>query len=149
MPLDEGAAELREVAVRLRATGQVGLRTVMARNIRVATLPAADRVRRSALATLPRSGGLNEWVADSVLRTSVTTGARTAGVALRMRKTGHDLKAIDAGIARHPVYGNPKNWAVTHVHPGFFTTPLEAMKPEVTAACVAAMREAAVMAGFH
>lgn len=149
MALDAGAAELREVAVRLRATGQVGLRTVMARNIRIATAPAADRVRESARTTLPHTGGLNEWVAEAVIKTSVTTGARTAGVALRMRKTGHDLKAINAGIVRHPVYGNTKVWAVTHVTPGFFDKPLEAMKPEVTAACVAAMREAALMAGFH
>ena len=145
----EGAAELREVAVRLRETGQLGLKLAMTRNIRAATLPAADKVRASALSTLPRTGGLNEWVAESVLRTSVTTGARTAGVALRMRKTGHDLKAIDAGIARHPVYGNTRNWAVTHVPPGFFTKPLEAMQPAVTAACILAMREAAAMAGFH
>lgn len=148
MPI-EGGAELREVAVRLRATGMVGLQRRMYRNIRLATAPAAERVRASAMSTLPRGGGLNEWVASAVIRTSVTSGPRTAGVTLRMRKTGHDMKAIDAGVVRHPVYGNTKAWAVTDVQPGFFTKPLEAMRPEVTAACVLAMREAAAEAGFR
>jgi hypothetical protein len=149
MALEAGAAELREVAVRLRATGQVGLQRRMYRNIRLATAPAAERVRASAMASLPREGGLNEWVAESVIKTSVTSGVRSAGVTLRMRKTGHDLKKINEGVVRHPVYGNTKVWAVTNVQPGFFTRPLEAMRPEVTAACVAAMREAALEAGFR
>lgn len=149
MAIEDGAAELRIVALRMRAAGEVELKRAMFRNIRLATLPAAGRVRQSAIDTLPRSGGLNEWVASSVIKTSVTTGVRTAGVTLRMRKSGHDLKSIDAGIARHMVYGNPKVWATTQVKPGFWTEPLKAMKPEVTAACVLAMRQVAAEAGFR
>jgi hypothetical protein len=52
----EGGADLRAVSLRLRATGQVGLKRAMFRNIRLATAPAAARVRQSALSTLPKDG---------------------------------------------------------------------------------------------
>ena len=148
MPL-QGGSDLRNVALRLEATGQVGLKRAMYRNLRAATAAAPERVRQSALDTLPKTGHLNEWVADAVIKTTISRGVRSAGVSLRMRKTGHDLPAINAGLVRHPVYGQRKVWAYTRVTPGFFTKPLEGMRPEVTAACIAAMRQAAIEAGFR
>jgi hypothetical protein len=145
----EGGAELREVAVRLKLAGEVDLRKQMMRNIRVATLPARAAVRASAMETLPKEGGLNAWVAQATTRTSVLTGARTAGVVIRVSKRGHDMKDIDAGTVRHPVYGNRGTWVAQSVTPGFASKPLKALSPAVGAACLVAMRETAAAAGFH
>lgn len=149
MPMVEGASELRAVSVRLKEAGLVDLRKEMNAKIRAATLPVRPMVRASALQVLPKRGGLNVWVAKATTRTSVLTGAKTAGVVVRVSKRGHDMKDIDAGQVRHPVYGNRKKWAAQTVPAGFATTPMKKMAPVVGAACVKAMRETAAAAGFH
>jgi len=145
----EGGAELREVALKLTAAGQVELRRAMYRNIRIATLPARPAIRTSAMEMLPRSGGLNAWVAKATTRTSILTGTRTAGVVVRVTKKGHVMKDIDAGNVRHPVYGNRDAWVGQSVPAGFASTPMKALAPAVGAACLVAMRETAAAAGFH
>lgn len=151
MALDATGLEFREAALELRAA-DVALMPVARKRIAAIGAPAVARVKQSALSTLPKGGQpipLNEWVASASIKTITMYGARTAGVAIRARKTGHDLAAIDAGIVRHPTYGNRKAWATTNVQPGFFTRPLEAMEPIATALFLAAMTETAAIAGFH
>lgn len=110
------------------------------------TAPSPELIRREALETLPKTGGANVWVADAVTKVTVQTGARSAAATVRTRKTGHDLRSIDAGKLRHPTYGQPKpvKWGMTPVRPGFFTRPLELrVKPAVTIAMRAAQVETA------
>lgn len=145
----EGGAQLRETALRLKAAGNVELWKQAQKKIRLATAPARPAIRASARANLPRSGGLNEWVASASVTTSILTGARTAGVRIRVRKKGHDMSDLDKGVVRHPLYGNRSYWYTTQVPPGFASRPLNAMKPAVAAACMLAMRETAAAAGFH
>jgi len=140
---------LSEVAAKLKAADAT-LWKATRRNFVVAVAPARPAIRASARATLPRRGGLNEWVAKSSITTSVLTGTRTAGVRLRVRKGGHDLADLDRdGTVRHPVFGNRQVWASQQVPSGFASQPVERLRPEITAACLAAMREAAAVAGFH
>lgn len=154
MPI-EGASELRAVSVRLKEAGLVDLRKEMNKKIRVATLPARPAIRASALATLPKRGGLNAYVAQATTTTSVLTGLKTAGVVVRVkrrnRRTGkpNDMKDMDAGDIRHMVFGNPRVWAAQSVPAGFATKPMQKLAPAVGAACVVAMRETAAAAGFH
>ena len=136
------------LAARLRAGGPA-LRRAARRNAVIVANPAVAAVRASARANLPKRGGLNEWVAGGRYTVSVLTGPRTAGVAIRGTKSGHDLRTIDrTGRVRHPVYGNRSAWATTQVQPGYFTRPLKAMHPVLRVAFLAAMREAADVAGF-
>lgn len=148
MALDPTAAEFRAAALELKAAEQ-SLMPLARRNIRAATAPAAEAVRRSAMETLPHTGGLNQWVADASVKTGILTGPRTAGVRIVARKTGHDLPAVEAGTVRHPVYGHRNAWAETQVRPGFFSTPLQELAPAVELACMAVMTEASRVAGFH
>jgi hypothetical protein len=139
---------LREVAVRLKEA-DAALWKITRRNLVVAVAPARPAIRASARESLPQRGGLNEWVAKSSITTTVLTGSRTAGVRLRVRKSGHDLADLDqGGVVRHPVFGNRDAWVSQQVPPGFATRVVERMRPEITAACLAAMREAAAVAGF-
>lgn len=143
----------REVALRLKAA-DVELWKATQKNIRVATAPARPAVRAFARATLPKRGGLNEWVASAAVTTSILTGARTAGVAVRVKKRGHDMKDLDqTGVVRHPVFKSPRNpnppWVSQQTNAaGFATRPLMALRPAVSVACYEAMRQAAAVAGF-
>lgn len=145
----EGGAELREVAIRLKAAGDVELWKTLQRNIRVATAPARPAIRAEARATLPKRGGLNEWVAGSSITTGILTGRHTAGVKVTVRKRSHNARMIDRGVVRHPLFGNRDHWYTTQVQPGFASRPLNALRPAVAAACMVAMRETAAAAGFH
>lgn len=148
MALDPTAASFRNAALELKAANR-SMYLVARRNIRLIASPAIQAVRQSALDTLPKAGGLNQWVADATIKTSILTGPRTAGVAIRARKTGHDLPRINAGVARHPVFGNRNAWSTTYVTPGFFTKPLDALEPRVTLLMVTSMNETSRIAGFH
>lgn len=61
----------------------------------------------AALAALPRRGGLNAWVAS---RLTARARARAMGSGVNARVTvtraGADIRALNQGRARHPVYGH-------------------------------------------
>lgn len=86
-------------------------------------------IRRRALTTLPKGGGLNKWVAATRITAQVKLSGRSAGVRLRggRNSTGSrsDIRAIDRGRVRAPTYGrrNPNSWHTVKVPAGFFTRP--------------------------
>lgn len=105
------------------------------------TAPAVRKaIKAEALATLPKRGGLNEWVAAAKVKAKTTITGERINVHLsagRDSKGGRsDLKRIDAGKVRHPAWGRRSkgSWSVTTVAPGFFTRPATDPKPWVTAA---------------
>lgn len=141
----EGGADLRSVSLRLKAAGEVGLKREMYAAIRLATKPAKDAVRASALATMPHGGGANKQIAAKKIISSTLTGPNTAGVRLRMK----DQSRLNAGLLLHPRFGDRSKWFATNVPPGFWTTPLVAMRPQVTLACLIAVRNTSRIAGFN
>lgn len=171
MEVNDPSVEFRALSVRLKAAEEA-LIPLVRRNIRVAVAPVPSAVQAEARSTLPKSGGANEWVAGSQfsVRTSISTKA-AAGVSLRMtqpnaevsqkraraRAAGknykgsarHNLAAINAGVLRHPDFGNRESWSNTAVRPGFFDRPVKAAQPAVSVACMAALREVAAIAGYH
>lgn len=86
-------------------------------------------IRRRALATLPKSGGLNRWVAKTRISNKVKLSGR--GVSIRLqggRKSGTgeaDMRRLDMGTVRHPSWGRRGRgqWHVQRVTKGFFTEP--------------------------
>lgn len=156
----EGADQLRALALELRAAGQVELLREMRFAMEAAAQPAERAIRQSAEDQLPHGGGLNQFIASSNFRTSVLTGVRTAGVQLRVSKPGgakgkHDLTAFDNGQFRHPVFADSAKqtrgqwkWVPQYVAPGFASKPVEALVPLITVACLEAMDEVAIAAGF-
>lgn len=146
-----GEADIARVAAEVRRLGNG--RTIpnqMAQRIRRAVPPIRKAVRASALSTLPAGGGLGAWVAAAGVRASVRRGPRSAGVSLvsgRKSQGGRsDLRGIDRGATRHPLYGNRGHWYAQAVQPGFFTKAVEgdgldAFRKEVDAAVGEAVRE--------
>jgi hypothetical protein len=139
----------------LRATGQSGLKRNINTAMRAATVPARQAVRDKLLEVMPKSGGLNEWLARSQITSTVLTGANTAGVVVRGRKAGHDLKAANYGTIRHPTrsgpafkYTNEELWRVTHVPAGWWEEALRPFGASIRTALTVAMNETAREAGF-
>lgn len=125
-----GAGDLARLAGRLKAEGHGALRLELMRGIRNAAKRAIPDVTNSALHTLPRTGGLNTRVASQVI--SVRSSYAGSGARVRLQGQGmKELRDIDAGRVRHPVWGNRKRWAAQNVTPGFFTNPIVKRAPDI------------------
>lgn len=121
-----GSEKIRLVAKALRHLGTD--RTILneaAKNIRKAAPSIRDAIRASAKSNLPKRGGLNVWVSKASIRVRVLRTGRRAGISLVVgRNSAHgrtDIKRIDAGVTRHPLWGNRKHWYAQSVTPGFAT----------------------------
>lgn len=107
-----------------------------------------EKVRASALATLPGGGGLNRWVAVSRITSSAAVvPGRGAGVRLRMGRHStsaqSDIAAINRGRLRHPAWGRRfrGQWFTQAVRPEFFSRPIKE-SPEWSEAIDRAVSEA-------
>lgn len=127
-----GADQLADVARRLKEAGDGELRKELLRGIRNEAKPLVKAVKDSVDEYLPNSGG----AADAVRRSSFGVRSRLSGknAGVRIVGTGRQVRAlrrIDAGILRHPVFGNQQAWVAQRIRPGFFSEPMEAGKGPV------------------
>lgn len=155
------AAGLRRLAVQQKAIGERGLINKTRRELNKAAQPAREAVPAMERAVLPKSGGLNEWVASTPVRISMLTGAKTAGVMLRQSRKGsprpHDLRRMnDQGLVRHPTrtgrhfsQEDRDIWRTTDIPSGFWENALIPVKVKVTAAMLGVLHEAGYEAGFR
>lgn len=136
-----GAEQMARLGVELRAAGLEGkvFRRRLLASIRAAAAPAPAAAKASARATLPKGGGLNDYIASSRIGVRNRLTGKGVGVRIVATKGDHDLQALDEGTARHPVFGNRKVWAANPVTPGWFTKPLEETSPRVTTGVLAAI----------
>ena len=110
------------------------------RGLSKATPKVRKAIRASALATLPKRGGLNKWVAKAAVKARTTVTGDGINVHLSAGRDSargrSDLKRIDAGRVRHPAWGRRGrgSWSVTSVEPGFFTKPATDPTPWLEAA---------------
>lgn len=121
-----GAEKIRLVAQALRHLGTD--RTILneaAKEIRAAAPNLRAAIRDNAVAILPKRGGLNRWVAAASIRVRVLRSGRKAGISLVVgRDSVHgrtDIARIDAGVTRHPLWGQRRHWYPQTVTPGFAT----------------------------
>lgn len=114
----------------LKEAGEKDLQRELTKSIRLATKPAKDAAKASALAVLPHRGGLARLIASSRVTNLVKKGSRSAGVQIKAA-SGHDIKSMDEGRLRHLTFGH-KPWVQQAVTPGWFTTPIAALAPDIT-----------------
>lgn len=143
-----GADERQLVAVAkaLREAKDKGLNKAMRQAVNAAVAPAQDAVRAGARSDLPRRGGLADRVAGSKFRTQRQAG-RAPGFTMIMRlpKKGGavDLRAMNRGRLRHPVFGNRGTWVTQNVPAGWFEAALAPVKAKVAEDLTAAVRDMA------
>jgi hypothetical protein len=118
-----GAAELRYVARLVERQRVAGLKKELAAAQRRAFAPLLPAIRAEA-ATLPSGYAptMARTVRLSVRRRGLET---TAEVYARGRRRERDVRSIDAGRLRHPLFGNRGNWYTTRVRPGFVDRPVK------------------------
>lgn len=99
------------------------------KEIRKAAVPVRKAIRARALATLPKRGGLNAWVAKASVIASIKLSSTRASIKLKgsrkSTKNKADLKRLDAGRVRAPSWGHrtKNSWHSQSVTPGYFTQP--------------------------
>ena len=106
---------------------------VMVKELRKEIRRPVPKVRKAikarALATMPRRGGLNRWVAAIRITARIKLSGRAAGVSLKGGRNSlgarSDMRRIDKGRVRAPSWGRRTrgNWHNTDVPAGFFTEP--------------------------
>jgi hypothetical protein len=88
------------------------------------------KIKKSAIDTLPKRGGLNKWAASTRVTLRIRASGRAAGVTVvggRNSSGGRsDVNALDRGRVRAPSWGRrgPGSWHSQAVPPGFFTNPV-------------------------
>ncbi len=127
-----GAEDLEAVAKRLKQAGSGELRKELLRGIRQTNKPTIADIRASARDRLPHGGGL----ADIVARSSIGTRTRLSGknVGVEIKGTSgrlRNLRNLNAGRLRHPLFGNRKHYYEQPVEPGFFDDPIEKRADEI------------------
>lgn len=143
----EGSKQLAALIKRVKVAGSPpAIKRDLYRELSAASKPLPDKVRAHALATLPRRGGLGEWIAASEIKTSRRTSGLSAAVRITARRKKHggkgsDLVYIDRGTIRHPVHGRRTAWVAQRVRAGWFTDPLRASAPAVRAQLVRVIRD--------
>lgn len=133
MPVDiqvYGVGQLEDIGRRLKESGDKGLRRDLLRGINRALKPAKAKVKAAALRELPQGGGLNRVVASSRIGSRTRTAGRNPAVFLTGKKSGHDLRSIDRGRLRHPVFGRPP-WVNQEVKPGWWSQTLAGEVPTI------------------
>lgn len=148
------ADKIRLVAQALRHLGTD--RTIIneaAKNIRKAAPGLRKAIRDSAQANLPKRGGLNRWVAAASILIKVLRTGRRAGVTLTVgRDSAHgrtDIKRIDAGVTRHPLFGNRRRWYPQPVTPGFATNVMNTEAADQLRAATEAALDTAIEQVLH
>lgn len=150
--MDDGAVRFRAAARALNDNPDRALKRELYKEFRRVGQPLGKQIIAEGSAELPHRGGLADRVAAAKLAQSNSTSGRTVGVTLRFKTLpnaagqSYDLKTMDEGEIRHPVFARPgvkKVWRVTHVQPGAFTKPFEAGKDEAAEAVITAMETVA------
>ena len=122
----KGAEDLEKLARALKQVGDGALRRELLRTIRSATKPIVQAVKDSARETLPSSGGFAALIAKS--RVSSLTRLSGKQVGVRIKATNQrNIRALNSGRLRHPLFGNKDHWYTQTVPAGWFTKPIEAM----------------------
>jgi len=96
-------------------------------------------------AALPRRGGLAaEFQATTTARTTAKSG-KWAGVSIKFRSKGHDVRTLTGKRLRHPVFGNRNVWVTQTkgVDPTVFVGKFDEQEPEVLKAVLDVMNEVA------
>jgi hypothetical protein len=109
-----GDKQLAEIGARLRAAGDVEITRVVRRTIQAAAKPLIPIIQESARESLPKAGGMNNYVARRRPRTQVKFGVRSAAVRITYRGKG---APSDNGPWRHPVFGHRDRWVPQEYKP--------------------------------
>lgn len=106
-------------------------RKVLLAAIRKPMKNTVRKMKDNAGDKLPQAGGFADEVRTTKIGVRTRTQGKSAGVRLHAKLPGRDLRNIDRGRLRHPVFGNRSNWVTQSVVPRTFSEPFEDSRDEV------------------
>lgn len=123
-----GHEKFRQLTRQIAAAGndKRRWRAELRNGVRRAVRPTVRELKRSAVATLPRQGGLGRWVATSGIRIEQKTTGRITDIGVRI-KAGNarkGVRSINDGTVWHNTYGRGP-YLRQSVTPGWFDKPLD------------------------
>jgi hypothetical protein len=134
------ASELEAIAFRLRRAGDEDLARELTRAMRDAVDPVPGKIRAGLNSHLPGryAGTLNADLDIKTIARNSGGADADAAVSVYAQNSGPSraLRKLDAGILRHPLFGNREHWynqELQSVRPGWFTSPCEDAAPQVAA----------------
>lgn len=128
-----GRRRLAEVAKALKGVGGKELKAELRKGLRNAAKPLGGKAKAGLGQYMP--SGYTP-VLKRAFRVTVRIGlsgnpsVTLVGKAKGRRKM-REIKALDAGVLRHPVFGNRQVWVAQKIQPGFWSDPMRAGGPEV------------------
>jgi hypothetical protein len=163
----EGAEDFDRFAKAVKELADKDLNKSVRGAMRKVAKPVGEEVMREAAGEMPHKGGISALIAASRVGVSFRLSS-TPSVALLLRdKSGHDLKSLEKGILRHPVFlrkrsgllrrktGRGKTghvlggedrkgwtWVAQKVPEGAFSRAFEKQKGRVTTEVVTAVQDA-------
>lgn len=140
----DGAATLHRVAAQMRAQGAKDLSKQMSAALSKATNPVRVSIDTEAAAVMP--SGYKALLTGSLRhRTSRRSSGNQARVILTTYADGkqerREIRSLEAGALRHPLFGRKKRWYVTHIRPGFHQRGTENAMEESRDAMIGVVRE--------
>jgi hypothetical protein len=115
-------------ALNAQGSAGKGLKRELMAEIKTAVKPMENEVRRDLPQFLPRRYarvlGANLVVRPSQKTTGNSVGLKVTGYAPGQAQR-RQVNPINAGILRHPVFGNRKVWIAQKVKAGFWSIPME------------------------
>lgn len=129
-----GLDDVAKLARDLKKAGDTDLRREMREAGKRIGKRAEEAVRESA-GDLPSTGGLNSWVQARIkIKPLIRLQGRDVGIRVKTShrgKTGaSDIRAMNNGRLRAPLFGDTDHWYLHRIPPGFVTRPLEAMSDD-------------------
>jgi len=124
--IDTGMVHVKDLQAKLdkAAKGEVKKR------LRKALANSTKQLRREIVEAereyLP-SGMQKKYLPLPALTFKVTGDVIEVG--LKQRKAGTDMKALNRGIVRHPLFGMRAHWYEQGITPGMWTVPLQVLGP--------------------
>lgn len=129
----DGGDQIEALARRFRVAADVGLERELNNQLNRAVQFLPRDARASAISRLPHRHGLGAWLME---RTEITQSTQSTADSVNVRTTAtsaHAIDRIDQGTVRHPLFGDRRYWYTQDVNPGWWSTPVDAVKPEAEA----------------
>lgn len=151
-----GSTELRYVAGQLRKAAASELRKELAKAQRRTFAPLQLEIKAQAIVSLPHRGGYAGVMARAVkvsVRQNIARRELVAVVYARGRGQQRDVRRVNRGELRHPVFGRDRltrkgvqlnPWAVTAVPPGFVDRPVRRLEDRLARESLDALHRVAV-----
>lgn len=139
----EGTQQFEEISHALKEAADKDLTNNVRRSMREVAKPVGKAVVREGAAVMPHRNGFSQRVEQSKVGIQSAVASKRVHVTIALSNKGSDLKSLDAGILRHPVFktaNRPLIWRAQAVPKSAFSNALKAQAPIVRRGVLGAMQ---------